>query len=107
MISYFPRAPKSLEILNLLCLQREVEQYREITKFYNIIVLVDQNIGIMKQCLLFQKMAVIGDGVLFSALYVLGGLIMNAVSTPFFLIPAIPIVAIYLLIQRFYITSSR
>lgn len=57
--------------------------------------------------LMLQKMAVTADGILFTALYVLGGIIMNAVSTAFFLIPAVLLIAVYFIVQRFYISSSR
>ena len=57
--------------------------------------------------IIFQKMPVIVDGVMFCLFFVLGGLVVNAVSMPLFLVPAIPMLAVYLAIQRYYIASSR
>lgn len=56
---------------------------------------------------MFQKMPVTLDGVLFCFVYVLGGLIVNAISTPVFIVAAIPMFVTYAIVQRFYISSSR
>ena len=54
-----------------------------------------------------QKIVVNLDSVLFCTLYVIGGIIVNAVSTPLFLIPALPMLLVFLAVQRFYIASCR
>lgn len=55
----------------------------------------------------FQRLAVNFDQVLFCVLYVLGGVVVNAVSNAFFLVPLVPVILAFLMVQRFYITSCR
>ena len=54
-----------------------------------------------------ERMPFTMDAFIFSLLYVLGGIVVNAVATPFFILPAVPMVAVFLAVQRFFIASSR
>jgi NhaP-type Na+/H+ and K+/H+ antiporter len=55
----------------------------------------------------FQKMAVTVDGVLFCMFFMLGGIVMNSIFTPVFIIPTVIVFVFYIFVQRFYVASSR
>jgi len=44
---------------------------------------------------------------LFCAFNVIGGIVMNAVFVPYFLIPVVPVFTVFVVVQRFYIASCR
>jgi hypothetical protein len=56
---------------------------------------------------MFQMIVTNMDQVLYNGLNVIGGLIVNAISNPLFLLPFTPIFGAFLIIQRFYISSCR
>ena len=47
------------------------------------------------------------DNLVYCIFYCFGGILVNAISTPYFIIPVIPILLIYFSIQRFFVSSSR
>lgn len=54
-----------------------------------------------------ERLAQVLDELFYCSFFSLGGVIVNAISSYYFLVAAIPLVAIYLTIQRFYIPSCR
>ena len=44
---------------------------------------------------------------LFCAFHVIGGIIMNTIFVPYFIIPVVPVFILFFVVQRFFITSCR
>ncbi|CAD5112740.1 DgyrCDS1959 [Dimorphilus gyrociliatus] len=57
--------------------------------------------------ILDERLAQVLDELFYCSFFSLGGVIVNAISSYYFIVAAIPLVAIYLLVQRFYIPSCR
>jgi len=47
------------------------------------------------------------EGFLYCAINVIGGIIMNSIFVPYFIIPVIPVFILFVVIQRFFIASCR
>jgi len=47
------------------------------------------------------------EALLFCAFHVIGGIIMNSIFVPYFVIPVIPVFILFVIIQRFFIASCR
>jgi len=47
------------------------------------------------------------EALLFCAFHVIGGIIMNSIFVPYFIIPIVPVFILFFVIQRFFIASCR
>jgi len=47
------------------------------------------------------------EGLLFCALHVIGGIVMNSIFVPYFIIPIVPVFILFVIVQRFFIASCR
>ena len=54
-----------------------------------------------------EKLTGMFESLLFCAFHVIGGIIMNSIFVPYFIIPVVPVFILFFIVQRFFITSCR